>query len=90
MKKLRVKSLLFVGLIISFIQLAAPSLQAATSWQMLTQTIQNHLNSGNDVVSSIVLVQGATAIIKLQGQAVTVGATLVVKGKSLPGVPLSL
>ncbi len=86
---IRLKTLILAGLIISLFQFIAP-LQAATSWNILTKTIQKHLNSGNEVVGNIVLVQGATAIIKLQGQDITVGNTLVVKGKSLPGVPLSL
>ncbi len=54
------------------------------------QTIQRHLNPGNQAVGNITLIRGSTAILNLQNRQITIGTTLAVKGNNLPGVPLPL
>ena len=88
-KKILQKQALFFILTFSLI-LFSSQLHAAAPWQTLTQTIQSHLNSGNQAVGSVSLVQGSTAIMTLHDPRITIGTTLAVKGNNLPGVPLPL
>ena|GEM_PF-1777576 len=91
MSKIKLSGFLIVVFVTFSIFLSA-SVKAASSspWQPLTQTIQSHLNPGNQAVGRISLVQGTTAIIALHNPQVNIGMTLAVKGNSLPGVALPL
>ena len=80
----------FVISLIATFSLTITPLQASGPWNELIQKTQSHLNPGNRVVGSVVMVQGSTAIMTLHDPRITIGTTLAVKGNSLPGVPLPL
>jgi len=78
------------ALLIFSLFLFETALGASNPWQELTQTIRYRLNPGNLSVGRLDVIQGTTAILSLTDPQISVGATLAVKGNSLPGVPLSL